>query len=117
MSSDGGQRCKCGGVSSRLIAQSACGGQRAAVPYTVVPLSGGGVQIERRSDAGAIEVEVGPEGAFDYLLIKGTGASREFEERDNIPQLQVVELENALSPEGAKESSPGRQPWEKAGKL
>ena len=32
-------------------------GQRPAVPYSVVPLSGGGVQVEWRGDAAAIEVE------------------------------------------------------------
>ncbi len=62
------------------------------VPYSVVPLSGGGVQVEWRGCDAVIEVEIGPEGAFGYLLSKGTEPSREFEERDNVAESQIVEM-------------------------
>lgn len=62
------------------------------VPYAVVPLSGGGVQVEWRGRAAAIEVEISPEGAFGYLLARGTEPSREFEERDNVTESQILEL-------------------------
>jgi len=67
-------------------------GEERAVPYAVAPLSGGGVQIEWRGDARAIEVEVRSEGALGYLLIRGREPSREFEEADHIPQSRVLEL-------------------------
>jgi hypothetical protein len=62
------------------------------VPYSVVPLSGGGVQVEWRGRDAVIEVEISPEGAFGYLLATGTEPSRQFEERDNVAESQIVEL-------------------------
>lgn len=61
-----------------------------AIPFTVVPLSGGGVQVEWRGANNSIEVEVGPCDRFGYLLAKGHGPNREFEERDNVSEHDVV---------------------------
>ncbi len=83
-------------AASRLIWNvyrcSVYAGKRPAIPYAVVPLSGGGAQLEWRGDGGAIEVEISSEGVFGYLLIRGSEPSREFEERDNVPQLRLMEL-------------------------
>lgn len=64
----------------------------AAVPYSVVPLSGGGVQVEWRGDAATIEVEIGSEGVLGYLLARGSEPSREFEEADNVSQARILQL-------------------------
>jgi hypothetical protein len=39
-----------------------------AVPWAVAPLADGGVQFEWRGSGGAIEVEIGPNGALNYLV-------------------------------------------------
>jgi hypothetical protein len=67
-------------------------GEKPAVPYVVLPLSGGGVQVEWRGVAGAIEVEISSEGVFGYLLARGTAPSREFEEMDNVPEFRILAL-------------------------
>jgi hypothetical protein len=61
-------------------------------PYSVVPLSGGGVQVEWRGPASAIEVEISPGGVYGYLLARGSGPTREFEEADGVPEHQILEL-------------------------
>lgn len=67
-------------------------GRRPTVPYSVVPLSGGGVQVEWRGDAATIEVEISSEGVFGYLLVRGSEPLRDVEERDNVPQSHILEL-------------------------
>ncbi len=67
-------------------------GQRPAVPYSVVPLSGGGVQVDWRGDAAAIEVEISSEGVLGYLLARGSEPSRELEEADNVSQSRILQL-------------------------
>jgi hypothetical protein len=66
-----------------------------AIPFAVVPLSGGGVQIEWRSRAGAIEVEIGPE-TYGYLLVQGTGADRSFLEGDGVSESRILELVSSI---------------------
>ena len=63
-----------------------------SIPYAVVPLSGGGVQVEWRCGAKAIEVEIGPDGHFGYLLVEGSGTQRRFDERDGIDESAIVNL-------------------------
>jgi hypothetical protein len=63
-----------------------------STPYSVLPLSDGGVQVEWRGPSAAIEVEISSEGAFGYLLARGSGPSREFEERDSVPECRILEL-------------------------
>jgi hypothetical protein len=61
-------------------------------PYSIVPLSGGGVQVEWRGAGASIEVEISSEGVLGYLLARGSGPTREFEERDGVPECQILEL-------------------------
>jgi hypothetical protein len=63
-----------------------------STPYSVLPLSDGGVQVEWRGPAGAIEVEISSEGVLGYLLARGSGPTREFQERDGVPECQILEL-------------------------
>lgn len=63
-----------------------------AVPYSVVPVSGGGVQVEWRGDAAAIIVEISSEGVLGYLLARGSEPSREFEEADNVSRSRILQL-------------------------
>jgi hypothetical protein len=63
-----------------------------STPYSVLPLSDGGVQVEWRGPAAAVEVEISSEGVLGYLLARGSGPTREFEERDGVPECQILEL-------------------------
>ena len=65
---------------------------RPSVPYAVVPLSGGGVQLEWRGFTDAIEVEISEEGVLGCLLVRGAGPTRQFEEKDAVPESRIVEL-------------------------
>jgi hypothetical protein len=65
---------------------------RPVLPYSVVPLSSGRVQVEWRGGAAAIEVEISSEGVLGYLLARGSEHSREYEEADNVPQSQILQL-------------------------
>jgi hypothetical protein len=62
------------------------------VPYSVLPLSGGGVQIEWRGPAGVIEIEVSAAGELGYLIAKGTGPERVFEEGNDVAEFRAVDL-------------------------
>src|SRR5260370_27103929 len=61
-----------------------------AIPFAVVPVSGGGVQIEWRSRDGAIEVEIGAE-SYGYLLVQGSGPNRSFREEDVGSEARIVD--------------------------
>ena len=67
-------------------------GRGSDAPHSILPLPGGGIQVEWRGEAGNIEVEVSSEGVLGYLLTRGSGATREFEERDSLSQLQIIAL-------------------------
>lgn len=62
------------------------------LPFAVAPLSGGGVQLEWRGETSTVEVEIGPQGAFGYLLIKGAEPSCVYEEEDGVPESRILEL-------------------------
>lgn len=79
----------------RVYEGSACAGVP-LVPYAVVPLSGGGVQVEWRGVSDAIEIEVSAEGALSYLLVRGTGPTRDFDEREAVPEFRIVELVRSI---------------------
>ena len=49
-----------------------------AQPSCVAPLNNGGVQLEWDGFNTAIEVEISPDGQFDYLFSKGRGSARKF---------------------------------------
>jgi hypothetical protein len=78
-------------ISTVHIASLYARGKRAD-PHAILPLSGGGIQIEWRGEGRAIEVEVGRDGTFGYLLAKGQEPLRQFEEGDGVPRSQIVEL-------------------------
>jgi hypothetical protein len=59
------------------------------VAYNVAPLADGGVQIEWRKQARAIEVEIGPEGDLSYLDTGG-------DEEENLAYAQVLELASSV---------------------
>lgn len=61
-----------------------------ALPYWVSPLRNGGVQIEWRSPATDLEVEVGPEGGLSFLFREGQGEGRSVEESDDANLEDVV---------------------------
>lgn len=62
------------------------------VPVAIVPLSGGGVQMEWTKDEKNLEVEVGPRGEFGYLLVTGSGPSRQSREEDGVAEDHIMNL-------------------------
>ena len=67
-------------------------GKRASIPFSIMPLSGAGVQLEWRGSSKTIELEIGSSGEFGYLLIKGAGNAREFEEKDCASETEILSL-------------------------
>lgn len=63
-----------------------------ATPYDVAPLSGGGVQLEWRGNAGTIQVEISGEGHFSYLLHRSDAPQQEAAEADDVPGQQIEVL-------------------------
>lgn len=84
------------GTARRLIntvyRDSLLSARAPSLPFSVAPLSGGGIQLEWRGETDAIEVEIGPEGAFGYLLLKGTERSPDSEEKDDVSESRILEL-------------------------
>lgn len=72
--------------NSLLSARTPC------LPFSVAPLSGGGIQLEWRGENEAIEVQVSPEGAFGYLLVKGAEPASVYEEEDGVSESRILEL-------------------------
>lgn len=63
-----------------------------ARPYVIVPVAGGGVQIEWRTPVRDIEVELGPDGSFGYLWVVRDSSGQHFDEGDNVTLDKVVDL-------------------------
>jgi hypothetical protein len=63
-----------------------------ARPFAIVPLVDGGVQLEWRAESAEIELDIGPDGEFGYLLIDKTGDERRFEEGDDITPDEALAL-------------------------
>jgi hypothetical protein len=62
-------------------------------PAGVVPLNDGGLQLEWIGPLGdEIQVQVGPSGCFEYLLILGGGESRQYRESNNVTTDEVLTL-------------------------
>jgi hypothetical protein len=84
------------GTARRLILtvyrNSLLSARNPSLPFSVAPLSGGGIQLEWRGEIATIEVEIGPEGSFGYLLIKGTDPSSVCEEEDGVSESRILEL-------------------------
>jgi hypothetical protein len=64
-----------------------------SVPYSILPLSGGGVQIEWHGNSDSIEVEIGARGEMSYLLTKNEASPARYrEEHDNVPDGEILRL-------------------------
>jgi len=68
-----------------------------AIPFSAVPLSGGGIQIEWRGSNGEIEVEIDPANSFSYLLTTHHGGNDETEERDNLSEEDITRLISSVT--------------------
>ena len=69
---------------------------RGVAPITSSPLPDGGLQLEWVGNEARIEVEVGPEGAYGYVLIRGKGPNATYEECDNVELNVLVGLINTV---------------------
>jgi hypothetical protein len=69
-----------------------------ALPWAIAPLADGGVQLEWRGPGGAIEVEVGPDGRFDYLIEPSEGAGGQSVQVDGAPASEVLERLDRAQP-------------------
>jgi hypothetical protein len=74
-------------VAKRLV--SAAGADPA--PYFIAPVPTGGVQLEWTGPASEIEVEVGPEGALGYLLVRREGDAETEQVEARVSPADVVE--------------------------
>ena len=61
-------------------------------PYALAPLANGGVQVEWRGAAGALEIEVGPNGRLSGLLIEDGERGRSYQERDHVSVSEATTL-------------------------
>jgi hypothetical protein len=61
-----------------------------SIPFSIVPVSGAGLQVEWRGDTDSIEIEIGSDGVLGFLLSTGREPNREFEESDNVSEHELV---------------------------
>jgi len=66
------------------------------LPRYVFPLSGGGVQMEWEGLGKFLEIEVSSMGTFSYLFGKGFGASRTFDENNDVAKEKIIDLVAAV---------------------
>ncbi|NOT58686.1 MAG: hypothetical protein HOP19_00505 [Acidobacteria bacterium] len=66
------------------------------LPYDVAPLPNGGVQLEWRGTNGALEVEIHPNAELRYLLVKGQGEQRQFQEDEKTSAAAIIELVSGI---------------------
>lgn len=66
-------------------------GQR-ALPWTVVPLANGGMQLEWKGPEGSLETEIAPDGRLGYLLETGQGAGVSYQKGDDITDQELERL-------------------------
>jgi hypothetical protein len=62
------------------------------LPFAIAPLPGAGVLLDWRCRAADLEVDVGSAGQLGYLFIDRTGPERRFEEADDVPLAQILQL-------------------------
>lgn len=65
---------------------------QAGIPFAIVPLAYGGVQMEWRGPSAEVEIEIGPEGDFGYLCIDKRGPERIFREKDGATRHEILDL-------------------------
>ncbi len=63
-----------------------------ARPFAILPLSGGGIQLEWRSPRGEIEVEIGSDNTLGYLFVDKQRGERLFAEKDNASVQEVLDF-------------------------
>jgi hypothetical protein len=62
------------------------------LPSDVAPIADGSLQLEWRGPHGKLEVEIKPDMDFSYLLIKGEGSERTFEEKNQVSLSEVLNV-------------------------
>ena len=67
------------------------------LPYDAAPIANGSLQLEWRSPQGNLEVEIKPDMSFSYLLIKGEGSERKFEEKNQVSLSEVLNVVSQLA--------------------
>jgi hypothetical protein len=63
-----------------------------ALPFAVTPSPDGGVQVEWRRPNAEIEVQINPDGTFGYLHIEKSETGRQFDEGEDVPIGQILNL-------------------------
>lgn len=62
------------------------------LPSDVAPIADGSLQLEWRVPHGKLEVEIKPDMDFSYLLLRGEGSERKFEEKDRVSLSEVLNV-------------------------
>jgi hypothetical protein len=62
------------------------------LPYAIVPMPNGGVQLEWKGAARDLEVEVAPDGKLSFLLAEGHGKHRHFREQEGAKVTDILRL-------------------------
>lgn len=62
------------------------------VPYSLMPIVDGGIQLEWRGATGAVELNIGPTRAMSFLLIERHGEQETFSEGSNLRWPGAIEL-------------------------
>ena len=58
--------------------------------YAIVPIPDGGISLEWHTFKLDIGVDISPEGKLGYLLVKHCGTEHTFEEREEVPWLDMI---------------------------
>lgn len=66
-------------------------GRQTVAPWTSAPIADGGLQVEWLGSGARIEVQVGPDERFGYLLKRGNGAAARYDEADDVDFEAIVE--------------------------
>ena len=64
----------------------------AILPFHISPIPGGGIQLEWHFEKSELEVNVGSDGTFSYLLVQSEGGVETYQEADDIDSAQIIEL-------------------------
>jgi hypothetical protein len=82
-----------GNLVWNVIARCFAASGNKAIPYSIVPLSGAGLQMEWRGNTDSVEVEVGPNGVFGYLLTRNEASPERYrEEHDDVSEGEILRL-------------------------
>ena len=83
------------GAAGQLIiavaAESGNGAGEAVVPYSVMPIPNGGVQVAWHRASDELQIDIGPDGEFGYLRIEYEGGERRASEADGITFTDTIE--------------------------